>query len=146
MAQLVEQLHPKVRGLNHISDIIKHFIYQHSTVVSILGSVPTCLGFDSKHSPKKFSGKFVTLANGYIRCNLEESGQWLENVDRTHLVLASGKLVLQKKDYNGLGKIQNYHCSSFNSKSWESLWEKELGEELNAVIFLLRMEQVGCRA
>ena len=30
------------------------------------------------------------------RC-LEESGQRLENVDRTHLVLASGKLVLQKK-------------------------------------------------
>ena len=28
---------------------------------------------------------------------LEESGQWLENVDRTHLVLASGKPVLQKK-------------------------------------------------
>ena len=25
----------------------------------------------------------------------EESGQWLENVDRTHLVLASGNLVLQ---------------------------------------------------
>ena len=27
---------------------------------------------------------------------LKESGQWLENVDRTHLGLASGKLVLQK--------------------------------------------------
>ena len=27
---------------------------------------------------------------------LEESGQRLENVDRTHLVLASGKLVLKK--------------------------------------------------
>ena len=27
---------------------------------------------------------------------LEESGQRLENVDRTHLALASGKLVLQK--------------------------------------------------
>ena len=27
---------------------------------------------------------------------LVESGQWLENVDRTHLVLASGKQVLQK--------------------------------------------------
>ena len=27
----------------------------------------------------------------------EESGQWLENVDRTHLVLASGKLVLLQK-------------------------------------------------
>ena len=29
------------------------------------------------------------------RC-LEESGQGFENVDRTYLVLASGKLVLQK--------------------------------------------------
>ena len=77
----------------------------------------------------------------------KSSGQQrLNYVDRTHLVLASGKLVLHKKDYYGLGKIQNYHCSSFNSKSWESLWEKELGEELNAVIFLLRMDQVGCRA
>ena len=28
---------------------------------------------------------------------LEESGQWIENVDRTHLVLASGNPVLQKK-------------------------------------------------
>ena len=27
---------------------------------------------------------------------LEESGQWLENVDRTRLVLASGNPVLQK--------------------------------------------------
>ena len=31
-------------------------------------------------------------------CCLEESGQWLENFDRTHLVLANGKLILQK-DY-----------------------------------------------
>ena len=29
------------------------------------------------------------------RC-LEESGQWLGNFDPTHLVLASGKLLLQK--------------------------------------------------
>ena len=27
---------------------------------------------------------------------LEESGQWLENLDQTHLVLACGKPVLQK--------------------------------------------------
>ena len=27
---------------------------------------------------------------------LSESGQWLENVDQPHLVLASGKLELQK--------------------------------------------------
>ena len=28
---------------------------------------------------------------------IEESGQWLENIDQTHLVLASGKPVLPKK-------------------------------------------------
>ena len=32
---------------------------------------------------------------------LEESGQWFENVDPTHLVLASGKPVLQKNDTFG---------------------------------------------
>ena len=31
-----------------------------------------------------------------MRLWLEESGQWLENVDWIHLVLASGKPVLQK--------------------------------------------------
>ena len=33
---------------------------------------------------------------------LEESRQWLENVDRTHLVLGSGKPVPQKTNYVGL--------------------------------------------
>ena len=36
---------------------------------------------------------------------IEESGQWLENVDRTHQVLASGKPVQQKDPLNG----QNGH-------------------------------------
>ena len=34
------------------------------------------------------------------RLCLEESEQWLENVDRTNLVLGSGKLVLQKRGLN----------------------------------------------
>ena len=38
--------------------------------------------------------KIVAEVNQW-RC-LEESEQWLDVVDRTHLVLASGKLVLQK--------------------------------------------------
>ena len=37
---------------------------------------------------------------------LEESGHRLENVDQTHLVLASGKLVLQK-DSNSRGIVEN---------------------------------------
>ena len=40
----------------------------------------------------------VDVAEVNQRQCLEESGQWLENVDRTHLVLASGKLVLQKRN------------------------------------------------
>ena len=42
-------------------------------------------------------GKIINLAEVNQQCWLEESGQWLENVDQTHLVLASGKPVLQKK-------------------------------------------------
>ena len=41
--------------------------------------------------------KIVNVAEvNQWRC-LEESGQWPENVDRTHLLLASGKPVLQKR-------------------------------------------------
>ena len=35
----------------------------------------------------------LRLDNG---AGLEESGQWLENVDQTHLVMASGKREQQK--------------------------------------------------
>ena len=41
---------------------------------------------------KKLRGIIIDVAD----FNQEESGQWLENVDRTHLILASGKPVLQK--------------------------------------------------
>ena len=39
---------------------------------------------------------------------LEESGKWLENVDPTHLVLASGKLVQKSiaKPQQGLTLVQ----------------------------------------
>ena len=40
--------------------------------------------------PKKFQRKIC------LCCCLVKSGQWVENVDWTYLVLASGKLVLQK--------------------------------------------------
>ena len=39
----------------------------------------------------------INVAEVNQRRWLEESGQWLENVDQTHLVLDSGKPVLQKK-------------------------------------------------
>ena len=45
---------------------------------------------------------------------LEENGQWLENVDRTHLGLASGRPALQI----------NWPCSSSSPKE---MWHQELG-------------------
>ena len=53
-----------------------------------------CILFDLQRS--SLSPRIVDVAQvNQGRC-LEESVQWLENVERTHLVLDSGKLVLQK--------------------------------------------------
>ena len=46
--------------------------------------------------PIFFSGNFFKVTEVNQQRWWEESGQWLENVDRTHLVLASGKPVQQK--------------------------------------------------
>ena len=56
-------------------------------------------GFDSPCFPKIS----FDVAEIYHWRWLEESGQWLENDDRTHLVLSSGKPVLKKT------MIFNYH-------------------------------------
>ena len=55
-------------------------------MVNILASGPSCPWLDSQCS----------LGEVNQQPCLEESAQWLENVDRTNLVLASGKLVLQE--------------------------------------------------
>ena len=53
------------------------------------GSIPSV--------PEKISEeKIIDVAEVNQRPSKEESTQWLENVDRIHLVLTSGKLVLQK--------------------------------------------------
>ena len=50
-----------------------------------------------RSAPEFFSEeKIINVAQVNQQRSSEESGQWLENVDRTHLVLASGKPVLQK--------------------------------------------------
>ena len=54
-------------------------------LVSILASGPSRPGFDSQHD--------VAEVNQW--CCLEESGCWLENVDQTNLVLATGKVISQ---------------------------------------------------
>ena len=57
---------------------------------------PAALGSILSSPPKYSEEKIVNVAEVNERRWLEESGRWLENVDRTHVVLASGNPVLQK--------------------------------------------------
>ena len=68
-------------------------------MVSTLDSGPSSPGFDFQRSQKVFRRKNIAIADVNKQRWLEESGQWLENVDRTHLVLSSGKQVQQKLRY-----------------------------------------------
>ena len=58
--------------------------------------MPSSSLFDSQQSHNFFRVKIINVAEVNQRAWLKESGQWLESVDRSHLVLASGKLQLQK--------------------------------------------------
>ena len=58
--------------------------------------IPSSLGFDSRHSRNFFRGKIIDVTEVNQWHWLEKSGHGLENVDKIHLVLASGKPVLQK--------------------------------------------------
>ena len=66
-------------------------------MVHILAFRPSCAGFDSQCCQKNSEEKIVDDAELNQWPCLEESGQWFENVDRTHLALANEKLVIQNK-------------------------------------------------
>ena len=57
---------------------------------------PASSGLIPSIPPKCLDEKIVNFAEVNQWHCLEESGQWLKNVNQTHLVLACGKLVLQK--------------------------------------------------
>ena len=63
----------------------------------MVASQPAALGLIPSIPTKKFSEKIIDVAEVNQWRGLEESRQWLENVDRLHLVLASSKPVQQKK-------------------------------------------------
>ena len=72
--------------------------FERSTMVSmdLLTDGPSCPGsIPSIH--ELFSVEIVDVAEVNQHHCLEESGQWLENVDLTHLALTSGKLEVQKR-------------------------------------------------
>ena len=58
---------------------------------------PPAPGLIPSFSENFFRGKIIDVAEVSQWRWLEESGLWLENVDRTHLVLVSGKPVLLKR-------------------------------------------------
>ena len=70
-------------------------------MVSIFAPDPAALG-SIPVSAKIFQRKkIVNVVEVNQRCCLEGSGQWLENVDHTHQVQASGKLVEQLEPWVG---------------------------------------------
>ena len=71
-------------------------------MVSIFASKPSCPGFDFQRTRNILRGKIVKVADVNQRRWLEESGQWLENDDQTHLVQASAstKKELSEKCFN----------------------------------------------
>ena len=62
----------------------------HSTIVSIRAAPGSTPSFLEKNLAKKLS-MFRRLINGDAK---RKSGQWLVNVEQTHLVLAGAKLVV----------------------------------------------------
>ena len=69
---------------------------QLSTMVSVLASGPSSPGFDYQGLQLFSEVAMVNVSEVNQRHCFEESGQWLKNENRTHLVLVSGKQVLQK--------------------------------------------------
>ena len=65
-------------------------------MVSILLPDPAALGSIPSIPEIISDEKCVNIAKVHQQCCLDESGQWRENVDQTHLVMASGNLKLRK--------------------------------------------------
>ena len=77
-------------------------------MVSILASGLCCPWYDFQHFSEE---KIIDVAEVNQLHWLEESGQWLENVDRTHLLVTRGKLVLQKLErvVSNTDSLKFYH-------------------------------------
>ena len=75
-------------------------------MVRFLASGHSCPWFYSQHSPKNFID--VAEFNQWRR--LDKCVQWLENLDQSHLVLASGKPVLQKHHVTKCVQVNNKKC------------------------------------
>ena len=70
--------------------------------------------FDSQPPKKNSEEKFIDVDEVNQHRWLKESGLWLENVDRNHLVLASGKPLLQKVSVYFYAFLAQ-HFSSFST-------------------------------
>ena len=86
-------------------------------MVSILASGPSCPVFNFQHFWNFF---IVSIAGVNQQRCLEESRQCLENVDWTHLVLASGKLAKQKSMYLSNVDIKKIQFLIERQESWKA--------------------------
>ena len=80
-------------------------------IICFLASGPRCPGFDSQCYQIFSEEKIIIVAEVDQQRCLEESGQWLENVDQSHLVLAMGSLVLQNTSHLQATKLPSFFVS-----------------------------------
>ena len=94
---------------------------QHSTMVCLLASGSSCHRLDSQGSPKNFRGKKLScVAEVNRRCCLEESGQWLENVDLNPS--SSGKWQVSTTIfYMLLSRLKPVVISCYGFRTWYPL-------------------------
>ena len=93
---VLEALYRCASATAHISFMFKNIFCVAQRWYSFFST--SSARFNARHSPKNY---FEDLEIYQWRW-FEESGQWLENVYRIHLVVASGKLVLQINLYSRL--------------------------------------------
>ena len=92
------------------------------TCHAILASGPSC--------PRVWFPAARNVDEVNQRRSLEESGQWLENVDRTHLILVSGKLVLQKLAMLKIFERHHIQKKGISNKKSENLYDARCEQEL----------------
>ena len=96
-------------GSDFLVSLISFIVWSNNQVSGLIPSTPKLFSED----------KITHAAEVNQRRWLEESGEWLENVDKTTLVLARGKPVLQKNQSGHIQGLCLIICSApDNSITW----------------------------
>ena len=121
-----------LRGVSHLNISIWYFASNSKNLGGCIAlpSHPAALGLNHSISKMFFGGKIIDVAEVNWWPWFKDCGEWLENVDWTHLVLASGNSVPQKTNWLKLIKLDQFWpaqawikshilvAAAFQSRKW----------------------------